>query len=187
MYFRFVEFPGDRALGFATCWDGETFPFQEFCKIPSRCFGTRRVTIVKNLIFLSFFFKKKNPKEYREAFKSTAVVGGCAFCMDTTVHSISWSALGVTFNKMSCFNSFKKDQLNCKDECNVSPSCKMACLPYSSAEGIYWERGEWGRSWSICGLNQITGGTGLCIPESRMITCPYMVPGEQIEVIHLNK
>lgn len=186
MYFRFVEFPGDRALSFATCWDGETFPFQEFCKIPSRCFGTWRVTIVKNLIFLSFFLKK-NPKNTEK--HSSLQLWWEDVRSAWTPRYIPSHGMPLVWHltKMSCFNSFKKDQLNCKDECNVNPSCKMACLPYSSAEGIYWQRGEWGRSWSICGLNQITGGTGLCIPESRMITCPYMVPGEQIEVIHLNK
>lgn len=93
---------------FATCWDGETFPFQELCKIPSHCFGTWRVTIVKHLIFLSFSFFLKKTKEYKEAFKSTAVVGGCAFCGDTTVHSISWNVLGVTFNKMCCLTASRK-------------------------------------------------------------------------------
>lgn len=55
-------------------------PFQEICKIPSHYFGAWRVTFVKNWIFLSFF----SNKEYKGTFKSTAVVGGCGFCRDTT-------------------------------------------------------------------------------------------------------
>lgn len=107
-----------------------------------------------------------------------------------------------TFHLMECtwcdisqnvlLYSFKEGQLNCKDECNGSLSCKVACLPCTSAEGIYWQCREWNsaagqRSRSICGLNQITGATLLCIPESTRVACPYIVPGEQIEVIHLNK
>lgn len=158
-----------------------TCSFQELCKTPSCCFGAWRVTFVKIWIFLSFFPNK----EYKGTIKSTAVVGGCGFCRDTTyipshgMHLV-WHLTNVLLN------SFEKDQLNCIDVCSGSPSCKMACLSYSSTEDIYCESREWDCaagecSGSICGLNQITGGTLLCIPESRRITWLYIVPGEQID------
>lgn len=56
------------------------FPFEELCKMSSHCFGAWRVTSVKYLVFLSFFPNKED----KRTLKSTAVVGGCGFCRDTT-------------------------------------------------------------------------------------------------------
>lgn len=79
------------------------FPFQELCKIPSHCFGAWRVTVVKKMGIFVLFSKQgvqKNIQIY-------SCGGRLWFLQGHHVHSISWNALGVTFNEM-LLNSFEK-------------------------------------------------------------------------------
>jgi len=75
--------------------------------MPNRCLGAWRVTLVKKLDIFVLFAKQgiqRNIQIY-------SCGGRTWFLQGHHVHSISWNALGMTFNKMCCLTASRKTSL----------------------------------------------------------------------------